>query len=185
MKYIAGFFRIIFSLLLTVLLTVSLLAFGVVKPISDQVTYEGLSKTVNNVVNDVVDMMINDEETQKQVTDVLEENLSDLGIQVTTEDLTSILQQEDVKEMVSDFVSSVALHAIDGETEVVYPKEEQLSDVIENNFDLVVKIVGEDQVIENPTSEQIDQFVSEYYDVIISQLEGLVGNIEGAINGSN
>jgi len=188
MKVVGSILRALFSLILTVLLVVSLLVTGVVKPIVDffnpEVLSSAINKTVTTVVEDIKQIDLSKPESEMTAIEITVkeavQSLEDSGI--SQDAITGILEDEELSGMVTDVLSDVVLNMVDPSHEVKMPEKEAVLDIIVEKKELVKEFAQEGVNIDELSDEELRKNVEENYDAVMEQVQEYLKQIGGAIN---
>ena len=102
----------------------------------------------------------------------IEEFLTNYGFE--KEEATKIVKNKDFKDMVTNYLESVALNKIK-DSEIRYPTEDEIKKFIKDNYQLFEKVK---MISGKYNQKDVDEFVSENYDTVKEKLTELNNEIE-------
>lgn len=176
------FFKALFSLIFTTLLVCGVFTFALAKSAQSTLTEENLSAVIKESIEDIGEAIVNGDESAAEISAAITDVMKQAGL---NEEQTAVLfENEDLKGITSDFISSAILHQIDGSTEVAIPSEDELTDVVFNNIDTVAPLFGIENT-GNITKEDVQQSIHENYDTVVNELNKFVESLGGAAEWTN
>jgi len=182
--------KVFLSILLTILLTVSLLLTGLIKPIVDFFSVDQLSAAISNTVKKTITVIkdynntkedgkiissitTEEEQAAKEILDAFE------GVGISGEQAQKLFSDENVSNLVSDFVSEAIASKLDDSVEIHYPTADELTDVVFENKELVSETFDLGQDISNLSKEELKEVIGDDYELIIGELENFVNGLGG------
>lgn len=159
--------RFIFTLILQILLIVAMIGLGIMLSAKEFAQVETISENIQaiEIQEILVDKKGKPTATGKKVRDLLK------SANIKGKDADIIINDSTFKAVVSDFISSATLHQVDETTEIIYPTENAITNIIYNNFDALKESYQIDKDKSEITKERIKEEVSKNYSNIKAKLK--------------